>query len=136
MTAFPMLPDVGGTIAPANAPSVAPEESRFVERVNLLLGDRLKPYNEASLERDEAVFRQFRAWARGFGYNDLPAHGAIVAGYLMAIMSEIGCLNQVYEAARAVESIHATRALFLDKRYMKAAVAWAKDFRAGAACLN
>ena len=41
-------------------------------------------------ERHEAEFRQFQAWARAFGYRELPAHGAVVAGYLMAIMSEIG----------------------------------------------
>jgi hypothetical protein len=129
MTTLPMLPDVGRMIE-----SVCPlraDESEFIERVKTLLGDRLKHPDQAMLEQVEAEFRQFRAWARAFGYRELPAHGAVVAGYLMAIMNEIGCLNQVREAGRAVASVHAARGLYLDDRYLKAAVAWAKDFRAG-----
>ena len=125
MTTLPMLPDVGRMTV-----SVRPaDESEFVDRVKILLGNRLR--SSVPTERHEAEFRQFQAWARAFGYRELPAHGAVVAGYLMAIMSEIGCLNQVREAGRAIESVHAARGLFLDDRYLKAAVAWAKDFRAG-----
>ena len=129
MTTFPMLPDVGGVIAPTCPPRVAAEESEFIERVNLLLGDRLKYPDAAALERDEAAFRQFRSWARAFGYRDLPANGAVVAGYLMAIMAELGFVGHVCKAARAIASAYAARGLSLDDRYLKAAVAWAKDFR-------
>ena len=125
MTTLPMLPDVGRMTV-----SVRPaDESEFVDRVKILLGNRLR--SSVPTERHEAEFRQFQAWARAFGYRELPAHGAVVAGYLMAIMSEIGCLNQVREAGRAVASVHAAHGLLLDDRYLKAAVAWAKDFRAG-----
>jgi uncharacterized protein (DUF2236 family) len=125
MTTLPMLPDVGRMIV-----SVRPaDESEFDDRVKILLGNRLR--SSVPTERHEAEFRKFQSWARAFGYRELPAHGAVVAGYLMAIMSEIGCLNQVREAGRAVVSVHAARGLYLDDRYLKAAVAWAKDFRAG-----
>jgi uncharacterized protein (DUF2236 family) len=125
MATFPMLPDVGRMTAPARPD----DENEFIDRVKILLGNRLR--SSIPTERHEAEFRQFQAWARAFGYRELPAHGAVVAGYLMAIMSEIGCLNQVREASRAIESVHAARGLFLDDRYLKAAVAWARDFRAG-----
>ena len=125
MAIFPMLPDAGSTTA-----SLRPaDEEEFIDRVKVLLGNRLRP--STPTKQHEADFRQFQAWARAFGYRELPAHGAVVAGFLMAIMSEIGDLNQVHDAARAVASIHAANGLFLDDRYLKAAVAWAKDFRAG-----
>jgi uncharacterized protein (DUF2236 family) len=125
MTTFPMLPDVGRMTAPA-CPA---DENELVDRVKILLGNRLR--SSIPTKQHEAEFRKFQAWARAFGYRELPAHGAVVAGYLMAIMSEIGCLNQVREASRAVAFVHAAHGLFLDDRYLKAAVAWAKDFRAG-----
>jgi hypothetical protein len=54
----------------------------------------------------------------------------------MAIMNEIGDINQVHEAARVIEAVHAANELFLDERYLKAAVTWSKDFLAGAECLD
>jgi hypothetical protein len=54
----------------------------------------------------------------------------------MAIMNEIGDLNQAQDAARAIEAVHAANSLYLDTRYLKAAVVWSKDFRAGGECLE
>jgi hypothetical protein len=125
MTTLPMLPDVGHmpvSLRPA-------DEEEFIDRVKILLGNRLR--SSTPTKQHEAEFRRFQAWARAFGYRELPAHGAVAAGYLMAIMSEIGDLSQVHEASRAIESVHAAHGLFLDDRYLTAAVAWAKDFRAG-----
>ena len=91
-----MLPDPGSTPV-----SLRPDdEKEFIDRVKLLLGNRLRPSTPTN--RQEADFRQFQAWARTFSYNELPAHGAVAAGFLMAIMNEIGDLNQVHDAARAV----------------------------------
>ena len=129
MAIFPMLPDPGSTPV-----SLCPDdEKEFIDRVKLLLGNRLRPSTPTN--QQEADFRQFQAWARTFSYNELPAHGAVAAGFLMAIMNEIGDLNQVHDAARAVAAVHAANGLFLDDRYLKAAVTWAKDFRAGAELL-
>ena len=89
-----MLPDVGRMTVPARPA----DENEFVDRVKILLGNRLRSF--VPTERHEAEFRQFQAWTRAFGYRELSAHGAVVAGYLMAIMSEIGCLNKVHEARR------------------------------------
>jgi len=36
---------------------------------------------------------------------------------------------------RVPSAVHAANGLFLDDRYLKAAVTWAKDFRAGAELL-
>ena len=125
MAIFPMLPDPGSTPA-----SLRPgDEKEFVDRVKTLLGSRLR--SSTPTKRHEEAFRQFRAWARAFGYQELPAQGAVAAGFLMAIASEIGDINQVHEAARALESVHAANGHFLDTRYLKAAVVWAKDFQAG-----
>jgi hypothetical protein len=130
MAIFPMLPDPGSTPV-----SLRPDdEKEFIDRVKLLLGNRLRP--SVPTKQQEADFRQFQAWARAFGYNEFPAHGAVAADFLMAIMSEIGDLNQVHDAARAIESIYAANGVFLDTRYLKAAVTWAKDFRAGGECLD
>jgi hypothetical protein len=127
MIELSVLPYVGRMPVPA----CQGDESEFVERVNLLLGDRLKRPNAQRLEQDEDEFSRFCAWARAFGFRDVPTHGAIVAGYLMALMAELGFVDQVCKAARAIASAFAARGLSLDDRYLKAAVAWAKDFRAG-----
>jgi hypothetical protein len=50
-------------------------------------------------------------------------------------MSGIGCLNKVLEAAGSIAAIHAARERYLDMRYLKAAITWAKEFRAGAELL-
>jgi hypothetical protein len=131
MAIFPMLPEVGER-DPVNLRPA--DEKEFVDRVTLLLGNRLRP--STPTKRHEAAFRQFRAWARAFGYQELPADGAVAAGFLMAIMAEIGDISQVHEAARAIEAVHAARGHFLDTRYLKAAVVWSKDFLAGSECLE
>ena len=131
MPTIPMLPEVGERDPVFLRPD---DEKEFIDRVNILLGNRLR--SSVPTKQHEAAFRQFRAWARAFGYRELPAHGAVAAGFLMAIMSEIGDINQVQEASRAIESVHAARGHFLDTRYLKAAVVWSKDFRAGGECLE
>jgi hypothetical protein len=131
MALFPMLPEVGERDPVHLRPD---DEKECVHRVKLLLGNRLRP--STPTKQNEAAFRQFRAWARAFGYQELPAHGAVAAGFLMAIASEIGDINQVHEAARAIEAVHVANGLYLDTRYLKAAVVWAKDFRAGGECLD
>jgi hypothetical protein len=113
-----------------HAPNIGrTNENEFIERVLLLLGDRLKSPDSSA--EDEAELNRFRDWARAFGYRDLPAHGAIIAGYLMALMTELGFVGRVRDAASAIASAYAARGLSLDERYLKAAVAWANDFRAG-----
>jgi hypothetical protein len=112
---------------------ISDDEAKFIDQVKVLLGNRLRP---STPRQQEKAFGQFQAWARAFGYRELPAHGAVAAGFLMAIMSEIGDINQVQDAARAIESVHAARGHFLDTRYLKAAVVWSKDFRAGGECLE
>jgi hypothetical protein len=109
-------------------------KKKFIDRVKVLLGKRLRP--STPTKQHEEDFRQFQAWARAFGYRELPANGAVAAGFLMAIMNKIGDLNQVRDAARAIETVHAANGHFLDTRYLKAAVTWAKDFCAGAECLE
>jgi hypothetical protein len=131
MSLFPMLPEVG----PRDPVRLRPDdEKEFIDGVKVLLGNRLRP--STPTKQQEAAFRQFQAYARALGYRELPAHGAVVAGFLMAIMNEIGDINQVHEAARAIEAVHAANELFLDERYLKAAVTWSKDFLAGAECLD
>jgi hypothetical protein len=131
MSIFPMLPEVGEHDPASLRPD---DELAFIDQVKILLGNRLRP--STPTKQQEKDFRQFQAWARAFGYRELPANGAVAAGFLMAIMSEIGDLNQVQDAARAIESVHAANGHFLDTRYLKAAVVWAKDFRAGGECLE
>jgi hypothetical protein len=131
MPIIPMLPEPG----PHDPINLRPEaEAEAIARVRTLLGNRLKPSVPA--ERHEKEFRQFQAWARAYGYRELPAHGAIVAAYMMAIMNDIGDIHQAQEAGRAIEAVHAANGHFLDLRYLKAAVVWAKDFRAGGECLD
>jgi hypothetical protein len=131
MPKIPILPEVGERDPVTLRPDA---EAEFVDRVKLLLGNRLRPSTPS--KQHEKEFGQFRAWARAFGYRELPAHGAVAAGYMMAIMTEIGDINQVQDAARAIESVHAARGHFLETRYLKAAVVWSKDFRAGGECLE
>jgi hypothetical protein len=131
MAIFPMLPEVGEHDPVSLRPD---DEEEFIDRVKVLLGNRLRP--STPTKQHEEDFRQFQAWARAFGYRELPANGAVAAGFLMAIMNEIGDLNQVHDAARAIEAVHAANGHFLDTRYLKAAVIWAKDFRAGGECLD
>jgi hypothetical protein len=131
MTVFTLLPEVGEH-DPASLRPAAEEE--FIDRVKVLLGGRLRP--STPTKQQEADFRQFEAWARAYGYQELPAHGAAAAGFLMAVMNETGDINQVRAAARAIEAVHAANALYLDTRYLKATVVWAKDFRAGEAALT
>jgi hypothetical protein len=131
MALFPMYPEVGARDPVNLRPD---DEKEFIDRVKLLLGNRLRP--STPTKQQEADFRQFRAWCRASGYEELPAHGAVAAGFMMAIMSSIGDINQVHEAARAIEAVHVANGLYLDTRYLKAAVVWAKDFRAGGECLD
>jgi hypothetical protein len=131
MAIFPMLPEVGEHDPVRLRPD---DEKEFVDRVKILLGNRLRP--STPTKQHEKDFRQFQAWARALGYRELPADGAVAAGFLMAIMNEIGDLNQVMDAARSIEAVHAAKELFLDTRYLKAAVVWAKDFRAGGECFE
>lgn len=130
MAIFPMLPEVGQQPA-----SLRPDDEKaFIDKVRALLGNRLR--SSVPTREQEKDFKQFQAWCHAYGYQELPAHGAVAAGFMMAIMNEIGEINQVHDAARAIEAVHAANGHFLDTRYLKAAVAWAKDFVAGGECLD
>ena len=131
MPKIPILPEVGEHDPVCLRPD---DENEFVDRVKLLLGNRLRPSTPS--KQHEKEFGQFRAWARAFGYRELPADGAVAAGFLMAIMSEIGDINQVHEACRAIEAVHADKGHYIDTRYLKAAVVWSKNFIAGGECLE
>jgi DNA-directed RNA polymerase len=126
-------------------------EADFAKRAQDQQGKKLKKLkrqlkqDRLQLERDLAVADSLKGAPfyiplnidfRGRVYQELPAHGAVAAGFLMAIASEIGDINQVHEAARAIEAVHVANGLYLDTRYLKAAVVWAKDFRAGGECLD
>lgn len=130
MAIFPMLPEVGQQPA-----SLRPDDEKaFIDRVRALLGNRLRP--SAPTREQQKDFKQFQAWCRAYGYQELPAHGAVAAGFMIAIMNEISEISQVHDAARAIEAVHAANEHFIDTRYLKAAVAWAKDLMAGAEALE
>jgi hypothetical protein len=131
MAIFPILPEVGERDFRPLRPDA---EKEFVDRVKTLLGNRLR--SSVPTKSQEKAFEQFRAWAHAFGYQYLPADGAVAAGFIMAIMNEIGDINQAHEAVRAIEAVHASKGLYIDSRYLKAAVVWSKDFLAGAECLE
>jgi hypothetical protein len=126
-------PDIGRVTKSACPPRR--QKETLAEQVKTFLGDRFKDHDGATLDQHEAEFGKFRAWARSYGHRALPAPGPVVAAYLMAIMSDVGCLNRVLQAAGSISAVHAARGRYLDMRYVKAAIAWAKEFRAGAELL-
>jgi hypothetical protein len=132
---------VGRPIASARLPAGRKEkEARLDEQVAEILGDRLdgeRAAIAAAVASPPVVseFRQFRVWARSFDYGELPAQGAVVACYLMALMNTTGSLRKVQRAARAIELVHAASGRYLDAACVKATLAWARDFCAGAELL-
>jgi hypothetical protein len=136
-----LVAPVGRPIAPAHPPAGRKErEAHLAEQVAEILGDRLDGERAAIAAAAAARwvvsdFRQFQIWARSFDYGELPACGAVVACYLMALMNTTGSLRKVRRAACAIGLVHAASGCYLDAAYVKATRAWARDFCAGAELL-